>query len=409
MKIEFTHVTDTHLGSYQGKIEPGGLNSRFVDFVKTWNEAIEFNIEKSCRFVLLTGDIFKNKDPQPNELEAFVVGIKRLNDAKIYTIITLGNHDLFLSEKLRHSVSAIDRLNLPYVIIKERPELFSLDFGKDKVQFLCVPYPIRSILKLKDNDEVSQYTIDIINKLYKSRDSNIPIIFCGHFTISDAVTGSEQMTVDKFAEPVIPKSIFKGKDFMYAAMGHLHKFQQIMSNPPVVYGGSLNRIDFNEWKEDKGFVYGTYDSDGFIGGKREDTFGYKFIKVNAKNFMDFKFELTNSENPEEEILSSLKSQEEIIKDSVVRLSVTLSESNRLKYNSKNIIDYLEEHCDYIHGSCIPHVEKNRLKKQVVFDESMNAFEAVRKYADKTLKNKSNKDKFIKFGEEIIRDVSGVFK
>jgi hypothetical protein len=40
---------------------------------------------------------------------------------------------------------------------------------------------------------------------------------------------------------------------------------------------------------------------------------------------------------------------------------------------------------------------------------MNAFEAIRKYADKTLKNKSNKDKFIKFGEEIIRDISGSSK
>jgi exonuclease SbcD len=400
MKIDFTHITDMHIGSYQGKIEPGGLNSRFVDFVKTWNEAIDFTVENSCRFVLLTGDIFKNKDPQPSELEAFVVGIKKLNDAKIYVIITLGNHDLFLSEKLRHSISAIDKLNLPYVIIKEKPELFSLNFGKDRVQFICMPYPIRSILKLKDNDEVSQYTIDTINKLYDSREPGVPTVFSGHFTISDSVTGTEQMSVDKFAEPVIPKSLFKGKDFVYAAMGHLHKYQKVMEKPLVVYGGSLNRIDFNEWKEDKGFVYVKVD-----GEKVTD----KFIKVNAKNFMDFKFELQNEDDPEQTIISKLKEQEAEMAQSVVRISVTLSEKNRLNYNSKNVIDYLQDHCDYIHGSCIPHIQKSQSKKEVVFDESMNAFEAIRKYADKTLKNKSNKDKFIKFGEEIIRDISGSSK
>jgi len=400
MKIDFTHITDMHIGSYQGKIEPGGLNSRFVDFVKTWNEAIDFTVENACRFVLLTGDIFKNKDPQPSELEAFVVGIKKLNDAKIYVIITLGNHDLFLSEKLRHSISAIDKLNLPYVIIKEKPELFGLNFGKDRVQFICMPYPIRSILKLKDNDEVSQYTIDTINKLYDSREPGVPTVFSGHFTISDSVTGTEQMSVDKFAEPVIPKSLFKGKDFVYAAMGHLHKYQKVMEKPLVVYGGSLNRIDFNEWKEDKGFVYVKVD-----GEKVTD----KFIKVNAKNFMDFKFELQNEDDPEQTIISKLKEQEAEMAQSVVRISVTLSEKNRLNYNSKNVIDYLQDHCDYIHGSCIPHIQKSQSKKEVVFDESMNAFEAIRKYADKTLKNKSNKDKFIKFGEEIIRDISGSSK
>lgn len=173
-----------------------------------------------------------------------------------------------------------------------------------------------------------------------------------------------------------------------------------MDKPLVVYGGSLNRIDFNEWKEDKGFVYVKVDGEKVT---------HKFIKVNAKNFMDFKFELQNEDDPEQTIISKLKEQEAEMAQSVVRISVTLSEKNRLNYNSKNVIDYLQDHCDYIHGSCIPHIQKSQSKKEVVFDESMNAFEAIRKYADKTLKNKSSKDKFIKFGEEIIRDISGSSK
>ena len=399
MQISFSHITDTHIGSYQGKIEQGGLNSRFVDFVKTWNEAIDFTIKKNCKFVLLTGDIFKNKDPQPSELQAFAEGIKKLNDACIYTIITLGNHDLFLSEKLRHSISAIDTLHLPYVIVKEKPDLFTLEINKTKMQFICFPYPIRSILKLKDNEEVTKHTIDEVERLYALRDKDIPTIFCGHFTITSAVTGTEQMSVDKFAEPVIPRSLFEGKDFIYVAMGHLHRYQKVLDKPLTIYGGSLNRIDFNEWKEDKGFVYLRYDG----------SLKHEFIKVGAKNFIDLKFEIQNEKDPEKYVMDSLKSQVAQLKDSVVRLSVSLSEENRNKYDARNVIEFLEKNCDYIHGSSIPHVEKTRARKEILFDESMNAHEALKKYSDKNLKSKILKDKFIAFGEQIIQEINGINK
>ena len=399
MQINFTHITDMHLGSYQGKIDSGGLNSRFVDFVKTWNEAVDFTIEKNCKFVLLTGDIFKNKDPQPSELQAFAEGIKKLNDACIYTIITLGNHDLFLSEKLRHSISAIETLNLPYVIVKEKPDIFTLEFNNTKMQFITFPYPIRSILKLKDNEAVTKYTIDEIERLYALRDKKIPTIFSGHFTITSAVTGTEQMSVDKFAEPVIPKSVFEGKDLLYVAMGHLHKYQKVLDQPLTIYGGSLNRIDFNEWKEDKGFVFLKYD------GKLK----HEFIKVNAKNFIDLKFDIQNEDEPEAYVLDKLACKIDKLKGSVVRLSVSLSEKNRSKYDTKNIIEFLEKHCDYIHGSSIPHVEKTNAKKEILFDESMNAHEALKKYSEKNLKNKVLRDKFLSFGEQIIQETTGINK
>jgi len=391
MKINFLHFGDIHLGNYQGKTEAGGINSRFLDFVKTFNETIDFAINTSIEFCLITGDIFKTKDPQPNELDAFAAGIKKLIDAKIKIIIVPGNHDIFLSEKLKHNLSVFKTLKLDNVFILDTPQIF--DIGN--VQIQSMPYQHRNILKLKDHEEVANYMEKNIEELYKTRDKNKPIIFAGHFSIKDSKYGTEQKTINRFAEPVISKNIFLNKEYLYVAMGHIHKHQRIMSNPPVYYSGSLNRIDFNESCEDKGFNIVRID---------DNNVNIDFKKVNARKFLDLSFDLTKEENPEEKLLKIIEEKKDELKDSIVKLIVTLAESNKNFYVAKHITDFLNKYCYHIHGSCSPHViedESKNIKSE--YSEYMNPFEALKLYADKNERIKSKED-FLKLGQEIINKV-----
>ena len=41
--------------------------------------------------------------------------------------------------------------------------------------------------------------------------------------------------------------------FEYVALGHIHKTQVLVETPPVVYSGSMQRVDFSEEKDPKGF------------------------------------------------------------------------------------------------------------------------------------------------------------
>lgn len=395
MKFSFSHITDIHLGSYQGTIEAGGLNSRFVDFVKTYNESIEYTVRQNCDFCLITGDIFKNKDPQPVEVDAFVAGLQKLIEAKIPVYIVLGNHDLFLSKKLKYSISFLNELKLENVRISSEPELiyFKTKAG-DKLCIQTMPYQHKDLLGVKSHAEVVEYMTNTINEQYAQKEKGVPCIFAGHFSITDAKVGAEQRTVNRFNEPIISRQVFVGKKYVYVAMGHLHRYQVIMENPPVVYGGSINRTDFNEWIEDKGFVYGKFD------GK----FVYEFVKVSAKKFIDLEYNMEDSENPQQQILDDLKKKEGELKDAVVRIVVNLSEANKHNYSAIAVSDFINSHgCD-IQGTTSPHIVKADRIVELEYNEYMDSVEVMKKYCEGNEKIQDKK-LFIRLAEEIIKETN----
>ncbi len=394
MTFKFSHITDIHIGSYQGKEEVGGLNSRYVDFVKTYNEAIDYTIEKKMDFCLITGDCFKDKHPKSYELHSFCLGIKKLIDSKIKVVIVLGNHDIILGELLHNTISVLQIFELENIIISSKPEILKIPVRDGFVQIQTMPYQSKTILKMENNKEVSDFMVNSINILYNTRDKSLPIVFAGHFSIEDSLIGTEQQTINRFNEPIISKEIFKDKDYVYVAMGHLHKFQILLDSPLIIYGGSLNRIDFNEAKEDKGFVHIVYD------GKTH----YKFVKVNARKFVDLNYDLSSQSDPEGFLIKELESRKEEIKDSIVRLYVSLSEENKLKYGSKNISETLNKHVNFIQGNCIPHVIKKSeiTQDNAGFNEFIHPLDALKQYS---IVNKiERKEDFIKLGEEIIKEV-----
>jgi exonuclease SbcD len=60
------------------------------------------------------------------------------------------------------------------------------------------------------------------------------------------------------SDPVVPVTVLADPAFQYVALGHIHRFQDLNEGdaPPVVYSGSIERVDFTEEKEKKGFVLG---------------------------------------------------------------------------------------------------------------------------------------------------------
>lgn len=76
-----------------------------------------------------------------------------------------------------------------------------------------------------------------------------------HTSVQGATYGSERMVM-LGQELVLTPGLLRDKRLDYVALGHIHQHQSLngTDHPPIVYPGSIERIDFGEAREAKGFV-----------------------------------------------------------------------------------------------------------------------------------------------------------
>jgi len=102
----------------------------------------------------------------------------------------------------------------------------------------------------------------ILEAEIRRRDRDVPTILLGHLMAERASLGAERfLAVGKGFG--VPLSLLVRPEFAYVALGHVHKHQNLnpSNDPPVVYPGSIERVDFSEEKEEKGYVLATVASD----------------------------------------------------------------------------------------------------------------------------------------------------
>ena len=78
-------------------------------------------------------------------------------------------------------------------------------------------------------------------------DPTLPTILTAHASVQGATYGAER-TVMLGADLVLPGGLVKDPRLDYVAMGHIHKPQNLNEggHPPVIYPGSIERVDFGE-------------------------------------------------------------------------------------------------------------------------------------------------------------------
>jgi exonuclease SbcD len=108
----------------------------------------------------------------------------------------------------------------------------------------------------------------------------------------------------------------------------------------VIYAGSLERIDFGEENDDKGF-YVVDILDGGNGGKRRVT--YEFHPVHGRRFLTIKADLKAEEtDPTQAVLTAIKSEDEKIRDAIVRLNIGLPSALEGLLRNNEIREALKE-------------------------------------------------------------------
>lgn len=323
--IKLVHFADLHLGvENYGRTDPTtGLSTRLTDFLRAFDQVVDFALDEAngVDLIVFAGDAFKTRDPTPTYQRAFARRVRRLSEGGRPVVLIAGNHDLPSAANRAHAVEVFDTLGVPNVYVSGKPEALRLETQSGPVQVVTLPWVTRSALLAREeyknrslaeiNDLILERLTQIVegeNGLVSQLDQAVPTVLVAHGTVQGAVYGSER-SVMLGNDVLLPPSLVRHPAWDYVALGHIHKHQVLHESPPVVYAGSLERIDFGEEKEAKGFVVAEVER-----GKAR----YEFVPVDARPFLTLRVQ-ADGDDPTAQVLTAIATHD--VTDAVVRVMV----------------------------------------------------------------------------------------
>ena len=272
--LTILHFADAHIDmANYGRHDPQtGLPMRVGDFLKSLDTIIDTAIAEKVDLVLFAGDAYRDRAPAPTFQREWGRRMIRLSKAGIPTLLLVGNHDLSPSIGRANAVEEFNTLEVPHIRVVDKPAFL----GPEEIeglplQVLALPWISRSgmmaHLGVQSSDpaqiyaEIEARLVELVQGWLERADPDLPTILTAHASVQGALYGMER-AVMLGNDLVLPGSLVRDPRLDYVALGHIHKPQdlnaskdpQVKNRPPVVYPGSIERIDFGEAKDDKFFV-----------------------------------------------------------------------------------------------------------------------------------------------------------
>jgi exonuclease SbcD len=339
--IKLLHLADLHIGMENyGRLDPAsGMHTRLVDYLDRLDEAIDYGMAEGADAVLIAGDIYKNRTPNPTHQREFARRIRRIRNAGLPIFILVGNHDVSPAAGRAHSIEIFDTLAIEGVTIAERAGLHLIETRAGPFQVIALPWITRHNLLTKEELrlasflEVETMLMERIENFLRTTaeqlDPDIPTVLTIHGTIDGATVGAErQIMLGK--DLVLPKSIVALPGVDYVAMGHIHKHQSLGNHPPVVYPGSIERIDFGEEHEDKGCVLVEIE---------KGATNWRFQKLAARPFVTVDVDVRNSAEPQARIAMAI--EKHTLSGAVVRVKIDASQEQATLIRTDEIQNLIE--------------------------------------------------------------------
>lgn len=236
--IRVAHLADTHLG-YRAlsKLDPiTERNQRAVDIERAFERAIDAILEEKPDLVLHAGDVFHHIRPSWHAMRVFVRQMRRLEAARIPTVVITGNHD---SPRLRTggTVFSVLDLALPEITFVTEYEAQRVRFPELGVVVHAVPH---GAMSLSQSEPAS----------YAQRGMRNILLLHGMIPGMDDIARYEPGT-EEIAESLLDSS------FDYIALGHFHIWEHPRSN--AWYSGSTERTGWGDEPATPGLLITSWD------------------------------------------------------------------------------------------------------------------------------------------------------
>ncbi len=409
-RLKILHFADLHLGveSY-GRIDPAtGLSSRFLDFLSALDQVVDYAVENKVDLVLFCGDAYKSREPSQTQQREFAKRINRLSTSNIPVFLLIGNHDLPNAIGRATTTEIFDTLAVKNVYVSNHPEIYRIPTSSGMAQIASLPWLRRSGLLSKEetknlnfeqiNQRLQQVLTLKISDLAQKLDPALPSILAAHVWVSGAKVGSESlMTIGQ--EHVLLVSNVAHPAFDYIALGHIHKRQVLSDNPPVVYSGSLERLDFSEEEDEKGFYVVEIEPD-LETGKRQVSFD--FHPVSGRRFVTININVEPQDtDPTSTVLRAIGEQEDKVSDAIVRLNISLPAEIEGQLRDNDIRDAVKEAHYFTVAKDIERETRLRLGQWTA--EEITPLDALRTYLESKKVSPERTKILLEYGERMIRE------
>lgn len=406
--MKILHFADLHLGvENYGHIDPAtGLSTRLLDILESLDKLVDYAVKEKVDLVLFCGDAYKNREPSQTHQREFAKRIGQLSEAGIPVFLLTGNHDLPNTMGKATSTEIFSTLSVKDVFVSTRPEIIEISTKHGIVQVASLPWLRRGALLSRE--DTRNLTFEQINARMQSALNNIienhvsklkpglPAILAAHVWVAapNLRLGSERMmTIGQ--EHALLLSNIASPAFDYVALGHIHKGQVLNSNPPVVYSGSLTKLDFGDEKDDKGFWIIDIDA----GTLKRNTV-YSFQTLECRRFVTIEVALdTHDLSPMNTILQAIKQRSEDIVDAIVRLQLTLPAEIENQLNDTQIRNALNTAHSISITRDVKRESRVRLGKWTA--EEVKPIDALRLWVETKNASPEKKESILEYGRKLI--------
>ena len=404
--MKIIHFADLHLGmETYGGVDPGtGLSTRLIDVLKVLDEVVEYAVKNGVDLVLFCGDAYKNRDPSQTQQREFARRLKRLAENGIPVFLLVGNHDLPNALGRANAVEIFDTLSVNNIYVGNKPDIYRIATKSGTVQIVALPWLKRSALLSREdsknlnidqvNDRLQEMMTHRLLDMVSDLDPELPALLVAHAAVSTAKPGSERsMVVGR--DPVFLLGNVAMPVFDYVALGHIHRHQILVEKPPVVYAGSLERFDFGDEDEDKGF----YVVDvGTTAKERRVT--HLFHKVSARPFVTISVDISDRESdPTAAVLKAIAQKQASIENAVVRINISIAGTLESSIREAEITKVLK----VAHHVVIAKEIKRgtRLRLGELTSQSLSPVEALKKYLETKKVSEERQKVLLEYGEKLI--------
>jgi exonuclease SbcD len=337
--MRILHFADLHLGvETYGKTDPhSGLSTRLLDFLRALDELVEYALAERVDLVLFCGDAYKSREPSQTHQREFARRVRRLVDAGIPVFLLVGDHDLPGAVSRATSIEIFGTLlggaeseGLGAVYVAGKPATHVVATAAGPLQIVALPwltagrFLVREELAGLTIDQTLERMEDAVDRFVEEHgaalDPGLPSLLAAHLYLTSSLVreGSEKwMTVGRY--PELLKSTLHPQLFDYVALGHMHQRQMFDGATPMVYSGSLARVDFGEEEGEKGFYVVELDPTKPRGQRVASEPEFRpvwtrpFVTVTAR---------PRGEDPTPEVLAAIEKAN--VSEAIVRVIVHLS-------------------------------------------------------------------------------------